>query len=54
MFFDKLAGGKELRLAIAAGKTEDEIRRTWIPDLITFNLLRKRYLLYEDFPNPFK
>lgn len=54
LFFDKLAGGKELRLAIAAGKTEDEIRKTWIPDLITFNLLRKRYLLYEDFPNPFK
>lgn len=54
LFFDKLAGGKELRLAIAAGKTEEEIRKTWIPDLITFNLLRKRYLLYEDFPNPFK
>jgi uncharacterized protein YbbC (DUF1343 family) len=54
LFFDKLAGGKELRLAIATGKTEEEIRKTWLPDLITFNLLRKRYLLYEDFPNPFK
>jgi uncharacterized protein YbbC (DUF1343 family) len=45
LFFDKLAGGKELRLAIATGKTEEEIRKTWLPDLITFNLLRKRYLL---------
>jgi uncharacterized protein YbbC (DUF1343 family) len=54
LFFDKLAGEKELRLSIAAGKTEEEIRRSWIPDLIAFNLMRKRYLLYEDFPNPFK
>jgi uncharacterized protein YbbC (DUF1343 family) len=49
LFFDKLAGGTELRQQIIAGKTEVEIRESWQPGLERFMAIRKKYLLYPDF-----
>ncbi len=48
-FFTKLAGNNDLWQQIKAGKTEDEIRKTWEPKLSEFKKIRKKYLLYEDF-----
>lgn len=48
-YFDKLAGSKNLREQIIAGKTETEIRKSWQPDLEAFKEIRKKYLLYPDF-----
>jgi uncharacterized protein YbbC (DUF1343 family) len=48
-FFDKLAGGADLRQQVVAGKTEAEIRASWQPKLDEFKKTRKRYLLYKDF-----
>jgi len=45
-FFDKLAGNKSLREQIIAGKSADEIRKSWQKDLDTFKQIRKKYLLY--------
>ena len=45
-FFDRLAGGTALRKAIIAGKSEDEIRKSWKPALVKFEAMRKPYLLY--------
>lgn len=45
-FFDTLAGGTKLRKAIIAGKSEDEIRKTWQSGLEKFEAMRKPYLLY--------
>jgi len=47
-FFDKLAGGSQLREQIIAGKKEKEIRKTWEPALIQFKEKRKKYLMYPD------
>lgn len=44
--FDKLAGTAELKKQIIAGKTEEEIRRSWEPGLSQYKLMRKKYLLY--------
>ena len=44
--FDRLAGTDKLRLQIIAGKTSDEIRASWKDDLLKFENLRKKYLLY--------
>lgn len=44
--FDKLAGNTLLREQIKAGKSEDEIRKSWEPGLSDFKKLRKKYLLY--------
>jgi len=49
LFFDKLAGTDELRKQIEKGMSEEEIRATWQVDLEAFELMRKKYLLYEDF-----
>src|SRR5690606_37495341 len=49
-FFDKLAGGSTFRNSIEQGWTEARIRSSWRADLIAFNRLRQRYLLYPDFP----
>lgn len=46
---DRLAGGASLRKQIIAGKTEEEIRRSWQKDLQVFKRIRKKYLLYADF-----
>lgn len=48
-FFDKLAGTDELRKQIIAGKTEQEIRDSWKPELEAYKQMRKKYLLYPDF-----
>jgi len=44
--FDKLAGNTLLKEQIIAGKSEEEIRKTWEPGLSDFKKLRKKYLLY--------
>lgn len=46
--FERLAGTKELRQQIIAGKTEAEIRKTWEPALSQYKQLRKKYLLYPE------
>lgn len=48
-FFDKLAGTDALKKQIVAGLSENEIRNTWGEKLEAFKLIRKKYLLYEDF-----
>lgn len=48
-FFNKLAGNNELWQQIKAGKSEEEIRKSWQPDLDRFKIIRKKYLLYKDF-----
>ncbi|MCI1752597.1 MAG: DUF1343 domain-containing protein [Flavobacteriales bacterium] len=45
-FFNTLAGGPTLRKAIEAGRSEEEIRESWQPELDAFLKLRQPYLLY--------
>ena len=45
-FFEKLAGTRQLRQQIIAGKTEAEIRKSWEPGLTRFKAIRQKYLLY--------
>lgn len=47
--FDKLTGSSIMRQMILEGKTEQEIRKSWQPQLDEFKQIRKKYLLYEDF-----
>ncbi|PHR85722.1 MAG: hypothetical protein COA59_01025 [Colwellia sp.] len=47
-FMDKLSGTDQLRKAIIAGKTEQEIKQSWQQALVKFKDLRKPYLLYKD------
>ena len=49
-WFDLLAGTKELRYQIVRGLTEEEIRESWKPELDTYKQMRKKYLLYPDYP----
>jgi uncharacterized protein YbbC (DUF1343 family) len=44
---DSLAGTREFKEQIAAGKSEEEIRATWQPGLKKFRETRKKYLLYK-------
>ena len=44
---DGLAGTREFKEQIMAGKSEDEIRETWQPGLKRFREVRKKYLLYK-------
>lgn len=48
-FIDKLAGTDQLRRLILAGKSENEIRKSWIAGLESFKRKRTQYLLYPDF-----
>ena len=48
-FFNKLAGNNELWQQVKAGKSEEEIRKSWEPKLNEFKQTRKKYLLYQDF-----
>ena len=48
-FFNKLAGNNIFWQQIVAGKSEDEIRKSWEPALSKFKETRKKYLLYPDF-----
>lgn len=45
--FDKLAGTSQLREQIIAGKSEQEIRKTWEAGLSEFKKMRSKYLLYK-------
>lgn len=45
-FFEKLAGTDQLRKAIEAGKSEEEIRASWQSGLKRFEQIRKQYLIY--------
>lgn len=47
--FDRLAGTSTLREQIISGKNEDEIRKSWQPEIDNFKKIRKKYLLYTDF-----
>ena len=49
LFFDKLAGTDKLRKDLAAGITAEEISQSWKADLKTYQEMRAKYLLYEDF-----
>jgi uncharacterized protein YbbC (DUF1343 family) len=44
---DKLAGTREFKEQIMAGKTEEEIRKSWEPGLSNYKRMRKKYLLYK-------
>ena len=48
-FFNKLAGNDILMQQIKDVKTEEEIRKSWEPKLSEFKIIRKKYLLYQDF-----
>lgn len=48
-FINKLAGNNDLWQQIRDGKSEEEIRASWEPQLSEFKKIRKKYLLYEDF-----
>ena len=45
-FFTKLAGTKKLQQQIEAGTSEDKIRESWKKELIEFQEMRKKYLIY--------
>jgi len=45
-FFEKLIGVDYVRTMIMKGKTADEIKAKWQPDLERFKVQRKQYLLY--------
>ena len=49
LYIDKLAGSSTLREAMLADMDEAKIRQSWQPGLEKFQLVRKKYLLYEDF-----
>lgn len=49
-WFDLLAGTKQLRDQIVKGMTEEEIRASWQPELDKYRKMRKKYLLYKDYP----
>lgn len=44
---DKLAGTRDFKEQIIAGKSEAEIRKTWEPGLANFKKMRQKYLLYK-------
>jgi uncharacterized protein YbbC (DUF1343 family) len=44
---DKLAGRREFKEQIISGKTEEEIRKSWEPELTNYKKMRKKYLLYK-------
>lgn len=45
-YFTKLAGTDELRKQIEAGKSEEDIRKSWEQGLSRYKEMRKKYLLY--------
>ena len=47
--FELRTGTITLREQLKAGKSEEEIRKSWEPGLSQFKAVRKKYLLYEDF-----
>ncbi|MCB9169891.1 MAG: DUF1343 domain-containing protein [Flavobacteriales bacterium] len=49
-YFDKLAGGPQLREQVQQGWDEDRIRASWKEGIDRFRRIRARYLLYPDAP----
>ena len=49
-WFDLLAGTKQLRYQIVRGLSEKDIRESWKPELDQYKAMRKKYLLYPDYP----
>jgi uncharacterized protein YbbC (DUF1343 family) len=47
-FFNKLAGNDVLQQQLKDGRTEEEIRKSWEPELSRFKAIRKKYLLYAE------
>ena len=47
--FNRLAGNDTLMAQIKAGVSEEEIRKSWNPELEHFKKIRKKYLMYQDF-----
>ncbi len=47
-FFEKLIGVGYVRKMIASGKSADEIKACWHPDILRFKQQRKPYLLYPE------
>jgi uncharacterized protein YbbC (DUF1343 family) len=48
-YLNRLAGNDILMKQIREGKSEEEIRESWEADLKKFKVIRKKYLLYDDF-----
>ncbi|MFH1004455.1 MAG: DUF1343 domain-containing protein [Bacteroidota bacterium] len=48
-YFDNLSGNQTLKKQIQDGMNENDIRKTWEPELKKFMEIRKKYLLYKDF-----
>jgi len=48
-FFDKLAGTDKLRNQIQEGYSEEQIRNSWGEEIERYKVVRKKYLLYQDF-----
>lgn len=48
-YFNTLAGNDKLQTQIKENLSEQEIKATWQEDLTKYKLMRKKYLLYEDF-----
>ncbi len=46
-FFNLLAGTDQLKKDIISGKSEDEIRASWQPGILDFQLMREKYLIYK-------
>ncbi|MFN8256856.1 MAG: DUF1343 domain-containing protein [Bacteroidales bacterium] len=47
-WFNLLAGNNVLIEQVKAGKSENEIRETWKPELDKYRQMRKKYLLYDE------
>ena len=45
-FIYKLTGDETLKSQVKQGLTEEEIRKSWQPELGKYRELRKKYLLY--------
>ena len=45
--FEKLAGTDQLRKQIKQGKSEEEIRASWEPELTQYKKMREKYLIYK-------
>ena len=48
-FFNLLAGTDKIMNLIKGGANSDQIRETYQIDLQNFKLIRKKYLIYDDF-----
>ncbi len=48
-FFNKLAGNATLQEQIKKGVSEEEIYKSWQPEIAAYKKIRKKYLLYPDF-----